>query len=557
MAVDWDQDWLQRVPLSTLEGLEAPGVRPIGNSGLVRIHRSLWVLLPPEIKNRFSLPPAPGNVDVPDEALRPYQKEAAKFCADRRGSLLTLAMGLGKTRTALVAVGWGRGVVVSPLVAFKVWLKEISNAYGDVALFDPKSPTMWVDPQNVPVELGSRVKIQLVRGHAKTGVKLLTDADIYIVNPELLRTRGGNDLAALRPDWAIFDEAHYYINPKSQRSQGAGILANCSPYLRTVALTGTPILKHLVNLYGLLTLTCPGAFGSYTDFVTRYCSAQPGEHGLVLGDPSNVPELRSRLSEVMFARSWQEVSTDIPPITREKCPITMTDEEHAEYNKFSMDIREVLKALDKTDLRGAESMQQVNVLRRFIGRVKVPAAHELIRSCAGEPVVVWTWHRDVAEAIAKPFKNAVLITGEENRKKRDEKIDLFKSGGADIFVGTMAAGGIGIDLTRARITIQAELSWTAADMSQAEARVFRSGQTRPCLTYWLVADDTIESHIVDALWAKANFSAALGKSLEGDQQMMSEISGSQSRDTLRDKEIAQSILRMVQRSFDLAGSDEP
>jgi len=823
----WEFDWLQRVQPSALTELNGvPGVRQVGNTGLVKIHRSMWPLLSEETRKQFPAPPEEHVIDVPDDALRPYQREAAKFCADRRGTLLALAMGCvegdavvrvnrggmgrpyrlievynkthhvgcgyktggwdptiptylralcgdelrlhrmldiayvgvrpvvrlelasgkvlrltpdhevgltdgswcavealspgvevwtngipaceicgglhtswvpqrhvykeqyartldkdgyirvrcvnhpragkdrqvyehilvmerffgrhlfpneqvhhvngnradnrvenlelvdvathmrlhrvyrrlkgfagkggevcffpkpdkvasvrsdgktvvfdvvmdspyhnfvangivvhncGKTRTALVAVGWGRGVIVSPLVAFKVWIKELQNAYGDLALWDPKSPTTWVDPQNNdPVDATTRAKIQIVRGHAKTGAQLVADADIYIVNPELLRTRGGNDLAAIRPDWVIFDEAHYYINPKAQRSQGASVLANCSPYIRNVALTGTPILKHLANLYGILGVINPGGWGGWRDWMFKYAGAQQGEHGVVLGDPSNVPELRSRLSEVMFARSWQEVAMTIPPITRERCVVTLSDEQREEYNRLAVDIREVLKALEKADLRGAESMQQVNMLRRLVGRAKVHSVQELIRSC-GEPVVVWTWHRDVAEAIGKPYSDAVVVTGEESRKKRDEKIDLFKSGAANKFISTMSASGFAIDLTRARITIQAELSWTAADMSQAEARVFRSGQTQPCITYWLVADDTIEAHIVDALWGKAGMAAALGKSLEGDQQMMADVSGLQSRDTLRDKEIAKSILGMIQRSFDLAGRDD-
>lgn len=554
----WEYDWLQQVQPSALEELKGvPGVREIGRTGLVKIHRSMWPLLSDDARKQFPPPPTETVIDVPEEALRPYQREAAKFCGDRRGTLLSLAMGLGKSRTALVAVGWGRGVIVSPLVAFKVWLKELGNAYQELALYDPRSPTMWTDPLqgNTPVEASNRVKIQIVRGHARTGAAVLDDADIYIVNPELLRTRGGTDLAAVRPDWIVFDEAHYYINQKSQRSQGASVLANCSPYVRNIALTGTPVLKHLVNLYGILSVINPGGWGSFIDWTRRYCNGNPGEYGWEVGDPSNVEELRKRLSEVMFARSWQEVSSDIPPITRERCVVALTEDQRSEYNRLATDIREVLRALGSTDLRGAERMQQVNALRRFVGRVKVGAAQELIRSC-GEPVVVWTWHRDVAEAIAKPFSSAVVVTGEESRKKRDEKIDLFKSGTSDIFVSTMAAGGVGIDLTRARITIQAELSWTAADMSQAEARVFRSGQARPCVTYWLVADDTIESHIVDVLWEKAGMAATLGRSLEGDQKMLADVSVTQSRDTLRDKEIAKSILNMIQRSFDLAGIDE-
>lgn len=552
MQPTWQYGWLQPLVQPPPELAGVPGVRPYKNG--FKIHRTHWSLLRPETQS--TLPPPPATIlDIP-EGLRPYQKEAADFCASRRGSLLSLYLGAGKTRTALAAAGWGRGVVVSPLVAFGVWIKELQNVWGDVAIYDEKLPTLWADPALGPVEPANRVKVQVVRGHHQTGDKVLADADVYIVNPELLRTRAGTDLAGVQPDWAIFDEAHYYVNDKSQRSQGAAMLANCSSLSRTIALTGTPILKNLTNLYGIMSICCPGAFGSPTEFQTRYCGAQPGEYGLVLGEPSNVPELRQRLSEVMYAKAWHEVSTDIPPITRERCPLVLDSESRREYDRLANDIREVLKALETGSLHGAEKMQQVNMLRRLIGHAKVPAVHELIRSCGDEPVVVWTWHRDTAAEIAKPFKGAVVVTGAESRKKRDEKIERFKRGDSNLIVSTMSSSGFGIDLTRSRITIQAELSWISADMAQAEGRVFRTGQTRPCMTYWLVAEDTIETHIIGALWRKAGMASALGKSLETEQRMMTEVNGGATPETLRDKEIAESVMKMIEKSFDLVGMGE-
>jgi len=555
MTLRWDLDWLRGIPPSDpvlTELAKIPVVRNDGKTAF-KLHRTHWPVLLPETRNRFPAPPSENVVDVPDGALRPYQKEAAEFSANRRGSLIALAMGCGKTRTALVAAGWGRGIVVSPLVAFRVWLKELSNVWGDIALFSTRSPTSWVDLDQNPVEAANRVKVQVVRGHFATGEKLMSDADVFIVNPELLRTRW-DDLASLQPAWVIFDEAHYYINPKAQRQQGAAALANCLPNLRVITLTGTPILKHLANLYGILNVINPGGWGSWTEFTGRYAGGHASEWGWKLGEPSNVEELRARLKEVMFARAWHDVMDNIPAITRERCPITLDVDARKEYDKLATDIREVIRYIEAGDLNGAEHMQQVNALRRMVGLAKVKAAQELIRSC-GEPVVVWTWHRDVAAAIAKPFPNAVVVTGAESRKKRDEKIDLFKSGSANVFVSTMAAGGLGIDLTNARITIQAEMSWTAADMSQAEGRVFRSGQMKPCVTYWLIAEDTIEQHIVEALWRKANFAAALGQELAGDRRMMSEVTGAKSVEALRDVEIAASLLSVIEKSFDLVGGD--
>jgi SNF2 family DNA or RNA helicase len=96
------------------------------------------------------------------------------------------------------------------------------------------------------------------------------------------------------------------------------------------------------------------------------------------------------------------------------------------------------------------------------------------------------------------------VTGAENDRERDIRIREFQAGDTDCFVGTIAVGGVGIDLTRARITIFADLDWTPANVAQAEARVFRTNQTRPCITYWPIFNNTIEDRIIEVLLAKAD-----------------------------------------------------
>jgi SWI/SNF-related matrix-associated actin-dependent regulator 1 of chromatin subfamily A len=132
---------------------------------------------------------------------------------------------------------------------------------------------------------------------------------------------------------------------------------------------------------------------------------------------------------------------------------------------------------------------------------------DLLRSVQ-EPVVVWTWHKDIAyklrRALESQGRSCSILTGDEKHVDRQSAIDSFQAGATDVFIGTMAAGGVGIDLTRARITIFAELDWTPANISQAEARVFRSGQMQPCVTYWPIVANSVEQRIIEVLLRKAD-----------------------------------------------------
>jgi hypothetical protein len=393
----------------------------------------------------------------------------------------------GKTRTSLAATyAPGKiGVVVAPLVAWPVWRKEIKVVYGE-------------DYPVVPI-----------RGRRLTGVdENLHDPGIYLLNPEIVYDRW-TEWYTVRPAFVILDEAHLYIGRKTKRHQGAENLAGCAQH--RIALTGTPVLRHIIDLHGILRCVCPGAFGSWYDLAMDL-GGMHGQHGVEL---DHVPADRrkrfeDRLAEVMLKCRWEEVAKDIPTLQRERIPVVLPPAAAAEYNRLATDVRRVLGNRVVYDgLLRALAMMEVGALRRFIGRAKIQAVIDLACSTQ-EPVVVWTWHRDVAKEIAAGIHKqdgsvTEVITGEDSQDKRDAKIEKFQQGKTRVVCVTMAAAGLGIDFTVARFSIFAELDYTPAVMAQAERRVWRSGQTKPCITYWPVVAGSIEESILDILWTKERF----------------------------------------------------
>lgn len=453
------------------------------------VHRSLLPALPEAMRAGVGAPLRSSVIpDVDVINLRPYQAASAAFARERDGSILAMSMGTGKTRTSLYATkldGDRRGLIVAPKVTFSVWQKEIALVYG------PDYP------------------LYTLRGQTPADGEDMSRPGIYLINPEILPYRWKGWLGH-RFDFAIFDEAHLFTRGRAQRTKAVAALANLSR--QRVALTGTPILRHVMDLHGIIEAVAPGSFGSWP-YMALWLGFHRGAHGWDLGpiSPAARDRLEARLTEVMVTQRWEDVSSDVPPLQREMLTLDLDPAERAKYDRLASDVREVFQADEATFEQLASSaasgLMQVSALRRYVGQKKIAHAVDLVRS-TGEPVVVWTWHREAAREIAKRLHDAglavSLVTGEDKDAVRQERILQFQNAGTDVFVGTIAVGGVGIDLTRARITVMAELSWLPTEIAQAEARVFRSGQSRPCITYWPIFRDTIEHRIIEVLIAKAD-----------------------------------------------------
>ena len=423
----------------------------------------------------------------PAMPLRGYQREGAEFARERDGSILAFEMGTGKTRTALAAIRHpARGqriLVVSPKVAFDVWRKEVALIYG------PDYPVIHVRGRRLNDDMNE---------FAKPGV--------YLLNPEILSARWSEWLW-LKLDALIFDEAHLFTRGRAGRTRAAAAVANLAK--QRIALTGTPILRHTMDLHGILQAVVPGAYGSWVTLAKMLGQAR-GKYGWELGDvpPEQRAWLEARLADTMVVRKWADVADDVPPIQRDVIRVDLTPAEREEYVRLSTDVRAALgDEVSVADLmRAATQLTQMGALRLWIAKAKIDSVVELVQT-SGEPCVIWTWHREIARAISTRLhgrgRKPVVVTGAERERKRRERIEMFQSGEVDTFVATMAVAGVGIDLTRARLTVNAEMSYTPADHAQSEARVFRSGQKLPCMTYWLVVRGTVEDRVVEILMQKA------------------------------------------------------
>src|SRR5690606_7079847 len=115
----------------------------------------------------------------------------------------------------------------------------------------------------------------------------------------------------------------------------------------------------------------------------------------------------------------------------------------------------------------------------------------------------------IAQDLQQEKINFLLLTGET--QNRQQKVDAFQNGAAPVFLISLKAGGVGLNLTRADTVIHFDPWWNSAAEEQASDRAHRIGQDKPVFVYKLIAENTIEEKIAQLQENKAFLSAQINR----------------------------------------------
>ena len=407
--------------------------------------------------------------------LRPYQIEGVSFLRARRGALLADMMRLGKTAQIVAShdLADGRILIVGPRAVRSVWVAWCRKVFPEVEVFCVEGT--FYDPSK------------------------FRTAQIIFAHYEILPAWAS--LLWLRPGLLVFDEAHMLSNRGSMRSQAAAFLSSQAE--RVVCATGTPLWNQPAGIYTLLDCMAPAAWGTWREFAERYCDGRPGPHGFVADGVSNVDEFRARIGEIMLRRTWDDVATDLPPTEREIERVPLDD---VQLDKIEL-------ALWSARTAGARkaTIGEIAKLRHLMAVPKIDrtVAHARRVLAAGRPVVIWAWHRRIAEAISSRLgDDALLLTGETYPDKRDALLDTWRAAKPTALVATISVAQVGIDLSHAADAIFAELDFTPATIAQAEMRTF--APSRPMRVTYIAVEHRVERDIVLALKRKLDHAGLLG-----------------------------------------------
>jgi hypothetical protein len=305
----------------------------------------------------------------------------------------------------------------------------------------------------------------------------------------------------------VFDEAHMLTNRNARRSKAAVYLAMRAK--RVICATGTPIWNMPTDLWNILGLVAPGAFGGFHEFANRYGLPVPTAYGTKYTGVSHEDELHARLSEIMIRRRWIDVVDNLPAITRN---ITLVNLDTEQRLKLDIFVAELLSTRETNTTIGVLSRY-----RKKLASVKRAAIIQEAKTVLdrNEPVVVWTWHVKLAEQIAKALGDrAFLLTGDVTSTKRDDVIAAWKARPAAALVCTMAVAQVGLDFSHAHLAIFGEIDYTPAILAQAEMRTY--APTRSMNITYVVADHLIDQRITMALTKKLAAADPLGVGVAGD-----------------------------------------
>ncbi|WP_396440333.1 SNF2-related protein [Limnohabitans sp.] len=486
---DWSGDGLR---LSRLEALRTAA--SLGQGVAWAGAQSLMNLLQ-QMRGLESLP----EVTVPTSlqaTLRPYQHQGLNWLQFLRthqlAGILADDMGLGKTLQTLAHIltekEAGRlthpALIVAPVSLLGNWQRE-------AARFCPS--------------LRTHIHHGLLRHGASQD---LSGFDIVLTPYSLLHRDRDLWLAS---DWhlLVLDEAQNIKNANTHAAQTVGDI----PARHRLCLSGTPMENHLGELWSLFHFLMPGFLGSQKRFGVLF--RNPIERQ---GNSEKMDQLRKRITPFMLRRTKDVVASELPPKIETLMPVPLQGKQADLYETIRLGmektVRDALNAqgLAKSQITILDALLKLRQVCCDPRLLKLGAASQVQQSAKleqlldmlpemvaeGRKILLFSQFTQMLGLIEQELPRLgipwVKLTGQS--KNRDAIIDRFTSGEVPLFLISLKAGGVGLNLPQADTVIHYDPWWNPAVENQATDRAHRIGQTQSVWVLKLVAQGTIEERML-------------------------------------------------------------
>ncbi len=424
------------------------------------------------------------------------------------GGILADDMGLGKTVQALALICHARRRAAdtggeAPELVDQPGLDD-ARRRGPFLVVAPTSvaPNWAAEASRFAPELRVEVVLDTLARSGRA-IAEVAAADVVVTTYTLFRLESE---AYQQVAWGalILDEAQYVKNHRGKTYRCARELE--APF--KLAITGTPMENNLLELWALLSITAPGLFPDPQRFAEQY--ARPIERG---ADPERLARLRRRIKPLVKRRTKELVSAELPP----KQEQTLTIELHPRHRKLydthlQRERARVLQLLEDFDRNRVTILTSITRLRQLSLHPRLVDSQHHAVPCAklGALVeqlddVVSSGHRALIFSQFTQFLAAVrerldaegisycYLDGKT--RHRDRVLERFRSGDDPVFLISLKAGGVGLNLVEADYCFLLDPWWNPATEAQAIDRTHRIGQTRQVMVYRLIAQDTIEEKV--------------------------------------------------------------
>ena len=451
----------------------------------------------------------------------PFQRAGIAYGRDRDAVLIGDEMGLGKTIQAIgiwnASPSDGPAIVICPASLRLNWKKEFEK---------------W---SVLPV------RVAIVNGGGKTAWPEAGSFDVVVINYDVT-SKHKKAIDATTWGLAILDEVHYLKNPKAARTVAlfgkketknnkTGVISPAVAPLKAkkrVLLTGTPIVNRPVELFPMVQFLDPTGLGKdFFKFAIRYCDGKKGQWGWDFTGASNLGELQTELrSRFMVRRLKEDVLTELPAKRRQVISIPAngsssivaaeleafrTHEEtlnnlaaYLELAKCEDDEAAAAEAAENYRKKKGLVIQEMTKLRQEVALAKADAVIDHVTAALEEgPVILFAHHKEVQAKIARAFPGAcAVINGDTKLEDRQKFVEDFQAGTIDLIIGGFGPMGTGWTLTRSAHVVFAELDWVPGNLSQAEDRAHRIGQTNSVLVQHIVLEGSLDELIAEKIVKK-------------------------------------------------------
>lgn len=436
-----------------------------------------------------------------------HQQQAFDFICSlyarkQHGGMLAMVMGTGKTRVACELATEQKAqqlLILCPLRVIDVWRQQISK-------YAPHYHFVGLDESAGSGERKTREAMRYCAWSQTQHQRLA-----LCINYDSARIKPFAGWAATRPwDMVIADESHRLKEPRGRTSQWiarVGLMAH-----RRLALTGTPMPHQPVDIWAQFRFLNPYHLDpTFMEFRLRY-AVMGGYFDKQIVSWRNLDELEERFRALAF-----RVDDSVLDLPSQMDEIRSTDlnsygqriyrqmEEHmiawiGESESHAIAQNAMVRLLRLQQITGG-TLKDENDNEILVDSAKELLLEELLEDLR-EPVVVFCRFRSdlraVHRACAKAGQGSWELSGE-----RDELID-WQAGAEDanVLAAQIQAGGVGVDLTRARVVIFYSIGFHLADYLQARKRIHRPPQQRPCVFYHLQVRNSIDEYVLRAVEAR-------------------------------------------------------
>ena len=499
---DFDGDSLK---LSRLDALRTSAA--LGEGAVWEGAQALHTLVA-QLKGASALP----SVAVPagvHATLRPYQQQGLNWLQFLRAhglaGVLADDMGLGKTLQTLAHIqvekDAGRltdpALIIAPVSLMGNWQRE-------AARFCPG------------------LRCLVLHGAGRHAVADAVAEHDIVIAPYSLLQRDRERWLAQAWHLVVLDEAQNIKNASSQAAQVVGELRA----RHRLCLSGTPMENHLGEIWSLFHFLMPGFLGSQQRFKEVF--RNPIEKQ---GDTARLAQLSARVTPFMLRRTKALVAGELPPKVESVMPVELTGAQADLYETIRLGmektVREALqsKGLAKSQITILDALLKLRQVCCHPALVPLDAAKTVKTSAKleqlmallpemlaeGRRILLFSQFTSMLTLIEAELKKRglpwVKLTGQS--VKRDAIIERFTSGQVPLFLISLKAGGVGLNLPQADTVIHFDPWWNPAVEDQATDRAHRIGQRQSVWVIKLVAQGTIEEKILALQERKAQLAGSL------------------------------------------------